>query len=160
MEPSAPPVPSRVIALGGCWAGRGEVMGKPVTTTAVAKPIVQGAMLALDAESSALMDPSDRYSAHLIFGGAGERRGTTADQIIGFWTDSFGGAFAASGRGESRPDGFDITYRYADNAFVNRWRFAGDRLTWHITARDRKGAETPFAHYSLQKTACRTPGAS
>ena len=153
-EPGATLVPTAVIALKGCWEGRGEVMGKPVTISVVARPIVQDAMWALEAESSAVADTRDSYSAHLVFGGA-NRREAAADQIVGYWADSFGGAFAASGRGESRSDGFDMTYRYPDNDFVNRWRFLEDRLTWRIAARDGKGIEKPFASYSLHKKACR-----
>lgn len=155
--PSAPPAPSAVTALEGCWEGRGAVMGKPVVIAVTAKPIVQDAMMALDAESSAVADPKDRYSAHLIFGGTGKRPGTAADRIVGFWADSFGGAFTAVGQGESRHDGFDITYRYPDDAFVNRWRRVGDRLTWEIVARDKNRVEKPFANYSLNKAACRSP---
>lgn len=155
-EPSATPVPQPVTALSGCWEGRGEVMGKPVTIAVIAKPIVQDAMLALDAESSAVADAQDRYSAHLIFGGASKQPGATADQVVGYWADSFGGAYAALGRGETRPDGFDIAYQYPDDAFVNRWRLSGDLVTWQIAARDGKGTEKPFARYSLHKVACRS----
>ena len=160
-EPGAAPVPAAVIALSGCWTGKGAVMGKPVAIALSAYPIVQDAMLAVEAASSALADPSDDYAAHLIFGG--DTRGPTpsaakptGDRIVGYWADSFGGAFAATGRGESRAGGFDITYRYANGSFVNRWRGAGDRLTWQIVSVDRKGRETPFAHYALTKTACRS----
>jgi len=150
-------VSASVIALTGCWAGQGEVMGKPVAMAIAAKPIVQDAMLALDAESSAIEDPKDRYSAHLIFGG-GEADGAGQKRIVGFWADSFGGAFAALGDGESRADGFDISYRYPDDEFINRWRVLGDRLTWQIVARDKQGAETRFATYSLGRVEC--PGSA
>jgi hypothetical protein len=130
-------------------------MSKPVTIAVIAKPIVQDAMLAFEVESSAVADPRDRYSAHLIFGGASKQPGKSADQIVGFWADSFGGAFAASGQGESRSDGFDVTYQYPEDAFVNRWRLSGSRLTWQIVARDGKGAEKPFASYVLHREACR-----
>lgn len=153
-EPGTTPVPPAVRALTGCWEGRGEVMRKPVAIAVSAYPIVQDAMLALEAASSALDDPEDKYAAHLIFGGAGKQAGAAADGITGYWADSFGGAFAALGRGESRSDGFDITYHYPDDAYVNRWRLAGDRLTWQIVARDNKGAEKPFASYTLHKAAC------
>lgn len=153
-ESGTPAVPAKVAALAGCWEGRGEVMGKPVITSVVARPIVQDAMLAVDAESRAAADPKDLYSAHLIFGGAGQQPGASADQIVGFWADSFGGAFASSGRGETRPEGFDITYTYPDDAFVNRWRLSGDRLSWQIVTRDGKGVEKPFASYTLRKATC------
>jgi hypothetical protein len=155
-EPGTTPIPPAVVAVSGCWGGRGEVMGKPVTVTIDAKPIVQNAMMAVDAESIAIADRNDRYSAHLILGGAGDRSGSSTGQITGFWADSFGGAFTATGRGESRSDGFDITYQYPDDAFVNRWRVTGDRLSWQIVARDAKGIEKPFASYSLRKMVCRT----
>ena len=148
------PVPPSVASLKGCWEGRGEVMGKAVTVSVSGKPLVQEAMFGLDAESSALADTQDRYSAHLIFGGASKQAGTTPDRVVGFWADSFGGGFSALGRGESVPGGFDITYQYADNAFVNRWRLTGDRLSWVILTRDAKGVEGPFASYSLSRTVC------
>jgi hypothetical protein len=155
-EPSASPVPASIYALDGCWEGRGDVMGKPVAIAVSAYPIVQNAMFALEAASSAIADPSDQYAAHLVFGGASKQAGATPNAIVGYWADSFGGAFSASGKGESHPDGFDITYQYPDDAFVNRWRLSGDRLTWQIVARDGKGIEKPFASYTLHKTTCRS----
>jgi hypothetical protein len=156
-EPGAAAVPAAVVALTGCWQGRGDVMGKPVTMAVAARPIAQDALLSLDAESSAIADPADHYAAHLIFGGAGKPPGA-ADEIVGFWADSFGGAYVALGHGGSRADGFDISYPYPDAAFLNRWRLAGDRLTWQIVAVDGKGTEKPFASYALRKAACsRTP---
>jgi hypothetical protein len=157
MEPGGAPVPTSVSALTGCWEGQGAVMGKAVAIAVNAYPIVQDAMLAVEAASSALADPQDQYAAHLVLGGTGKPAGTAAESIAGYWTDSFGGASAAMGRGESRAGGFDVTYQYPDDAFVNRWRISGDQLTWHIVARDRKGVEKPFASYALHKTACRLP---
>ncbi|WP_380779759.1 hypothetical protein [Sphingomonas sp. R86520] len=154
-EPSASPVPASVDALNGCWEGQGDVMGKPVAIAVSAYPIVQNAMVAVEAASSALADPSDQYAAHLILGGAGKQAGATPHAIVGYWADSFGGAFAASGKGESRPDGFDITYQYPDDAFVNRWRLSGNHLSWKIVARDGKGIEKPFANYTLHRSSCR-----
>lgn len=153
-EPGATPVPQSVIATIGCWAGHGDVMGKQVTINIVSKPIVQDAMLALDAQSVAALDAKDIYAAHLIFGGSDQQPGATSDPIIGFWADSFGGAFTASGAGQARSEGFDITYRYSKDAFVNRWRISGDRLTWQIVAQDKNGVEKPFANYSLARTEC------
>jgi hypothetical protein len=69
-EPGVVPVPFTVRALEGCWSGSGHVMGKPVTTMLSAKPIVQDALFVIDAASVSKDDASDRYSAHLIFGGA------------------------------------------------------------------------------------------
>ena len=146
--------PAAVLSLDGCWEGLGSVTGKVVTMAIIARPIVLDAMFELDAKSSALAESKDRYAAHLIFGGTDKSPGATADPIVAFWADSFGGAFTALGRGTSRSDGFDITYKYPDGDFVNRWRVAGDRLAWQIVARDAKGSETPFASYSLRKTAC------
>lgn len=149
----ATPIPASVAALSGCWEGRGEVNGKPVAIFVAAYPIVRNAMLAIEAASSAVADPDDQYAAHLVLGGV--RSAAGGDRIVGSWADSFGGAFAAGGEGESRAGGFDITYRYPDGAFVNRWRVSGKDLTWRIVRRDAKGAEKPFADYRLEKAACR-----
>lgn len=153
-EPGATPVPAAIAALKGCWHGSGTVMGKQVSISLAARPIVQGGFFLIEAESGAVADPKDRYSAHLIFGGADKRPGTAAEQIFGFWADSFGSGFTADGTGESRPDGFDVTYQYPDDAFVNRWRLVKDRLTWEIVARDGKGTEKPFAAYALTRAVC------
>lgn len=155
-EPDVAPLPASITALSGCWEGSGDVMGKPVAIAINAYPIVQNAMLAVEAVSSAIADPEDLHSAHLLFGGAGKHPGTKADDITGYWADSFGGALAAPGRGMSATDGFDITYQYSDAAFVNRWRITGDRLTWKIVARDGKGIEKPFANYILDRSACQS----
>lgn len=152
-EPGSAPVPKSVVNLKGCWQGRGVVMDKAVAIAISAKPIVQGAMLAVDAESSALTDGKDTYSAHLIFGGL-DKADSAVERVTGFWTDSFGGGFAAPGAGESVAGGFNITYRYPDDTFVNRWRLNGSQLSWIIVAQDGKGVEAPFASYSLSKTAC------
>ncbi|MEW9856537.1 hypothetical protein [Novosphingobium sp. M1R2S20] len=153
-EPGTAPVPTGVGAIAGCWEGRGEVMGKPVTMAAVAKLILHDAMLSLDAESNAIADPSDKYAAHLVFGGASKQPDSAVDSVTGFWADSFGGAFTASGRGESFNSGFDITYDYPEADFVNRWRRTGDRLEWQIVMTDGASAERPFARYLLNKVAC------
>ena len=153
-EPGVVPVPSAVRALEGCWYGSGHVMGKPVTITLSARPIVQDALFVIDAASVAKGDVADRYSAHLILGGADRPSGTGAEPISGFWADSFGGSFTATGQGSSRPDGFDMTYAYPDSAFLNHWRIKGDNLVWEIVAQDAAGHETPFALYSLAKAVC------
>lgn len=153
-EPGVVAVPFAVRAVEGCWYGSGHVMGKSVTIMLSAKPIVQDALFVIDAVSVAKDDASDRYSAHLIFGGANQPSGTRAEPISGFWADSFGGSFTATGQGSSRRDGFDMTYAYPDSAFLNHWRIQGDNLAWEIVARDADGHETSFALYSLAKAAC------
>lgn len=131
-------------------------MDKPVTVEIAARPIAEGALLALDAQSRAVADGGDRYAAHLIFGGTGKKADTDDGAIAGFWSDSFGGAYTAMGRGQATAEGFVMTYPYPDNAFVNRWRVAGDAIAWQIVAVDAKGAEQPFASYALRKAACRS----
>ena len=105
-EPNTPAVPAAVRALVGCWTGEGEVMKKPVTITAEAQPIAEDALLVLDAHSRAVADAADRYAAHLVFGGGGKPSETQAGAISGFWSDSFGGAYTAVGKGEATPGGF------------------------------------------------------
>lgn len=136
--------------LEGCWQGTGSVLDKPVTIALDARPVVLGAMLAVDAHSVATADPADRYAAHLLFGG-----GKDAGQVTGFWSDSFGGSMTATGVGAVRADGFEIAYHYSDAAFVNSWRIAGAHLAWTIVARDIKGKEQPFATYELRRASCR-----
>ncbi|QDK33710.1 hypothetical protein DM450_13185 [Sphingomonas sp. IC081] len=147
-EPGAAPLPAGVSALAGCWTGKGEVMGKAVSIALTARPVALGALFTVDADSTALADPADRYAAHLTFGGA------KADTITGYWADSFGGDYTATGHGSPRPGGFDMTYDYGADAFVNRWRIEGERLHWQIVAQSKDGAEKPFANYALQRTAC------
>lgn len=145
------PVPQAVRQLEGCWRGAGTVMDKPVTVALSAHPIVLGAMLAVDADSVATADPSDRYVAHLLFGG-----GKDAAAVTGFWSDSFGGTMTATGSGTVRADGFEIGYRYGDAMFVNRWQVAGDRLRWEIVAQEN-GKSQAFASYALEHVACTQP---
>ncbi|WP_395393384.1 hypothetical protein WBP07_00295 [Novosphingobium sp. BL-8A] len=153
-EAGATPVPAAVGALAGCWQGSGEVMGKAVSIALAAKPVALGAMFTIDADSIAQADPTDRYGAHLTLGG------TKDGGIAGYWADSFGGDYTATGHGEVRPSGFDVMYDYGDNAFINRWRIEGaqsanERLNWQIVARSKtSGTEKPFAHYTLSRTAC------
>ena len=84
-EPGAISVPMAVAALKGCWEGHGDVMGKSVTITINAHPIVLDAMFAIDADSIAVGDFSDRHAAHLVFGGAEKHAVESADAIMGFW---------------------------------------------------------------------------
>lgn len=146
--------PESVLRLAGCWNGAGEVMGTPVAVSVDARPTALGAMLALDANSVATADPTDRYAAHLVFGGSKD-----AGQVTGFWSDSFGGGMTATGSGTDQPGGFDIGYRYSDAEYVNRWRLSGDDLAWTIVARDSGGEEAPFAGYLLTRVTCRDASA-
>lgn len=148
-DPPPAPVPAEVQALEGCWRGAGDVMGKAVEITLVARPVALGTALTVDADSYAKADPKDRYAAHLVLAG----KGAAPTGVSGFWSDSFGGDFTATGKGEVQPGGFDIAYAYPDATFVNRWRRDGERLTWTIVA--RTGAkEAPFASYVLTRAAC------
>lgn len=150
-EPGTPPVPAAVRMLEGCWVGKGEVTGKPVIIAIKAAPVALDAMFLVAARSEAEADAGDRYAAHLLFGGAAEG---APDPIVGYWADSFGGAYTAAGAGRPQADGFDMSYRYPDAEFVNRWRRAGDQLTWTIIARDGSGKEQAFAAYALARAAC------
>jgi len=149
-EPGTPPTPEAVTRLAGCWSGTGMVMGKRTLVSIFARPILDDAMFAIDARSVAADDPEDRYAAHLLFGGDATGR------IVGFWADSFGGAYSASGSGSVVPDGFDIEYAYPDEVFVNRWRSAGPALVWQVVSRKPDGKERSFAEYRLGKGDCTT----
>jgi hypothetical protein len=116
-------------------------------------------MFTVDVESRAVNDPNDRYSAHLIFGGAGGPPGQKdnpgqKDDIVAFWADSFGGAYTALGRGDSRSDGFDVSYQYPSSAFLNRWTLSGDKLKWLIVEKEDQKLEKPFAVYALRRAPC------
>lgn len=160
-EPGAAPVPQSVMKLVGCWQGDGSVMKKPVTIQIMASLIVENAMLAVDVSSVAVANGADRYAAHLLLGGtpqAALQKG--GDRISGYWADSFGGAYATAGAGVSTPMGFDMTYRYPESVFINRWRIndAQKTLTWEITSRPSKSSgpakEIVFARYALHEMAC------
>ena len=147
-----PQLPAQVTALAGCWRGSGEVMGKPVTLTLSAKPVALGAMFLIETESQAKADPADRYAAHLVIGAHAAKNGSPAT-LSGFWADSFGGDYTATGAGAVREDGFEIAYPYPPTSFVNRWTLASDRLDWRITARE-SDKDQPFAHYEATRVAC------
>jgi hypothetical protein len=147
-----PQVPPQLQALAGCWRGTGEVMGKPVTLSLTAKPVALGAMFLIEAESQAKADPADRYAAHLVIGAHAPKDGLPAT-LTGFWADSFGGDYTATGAGAVRKDGFEITYPYPPSSFVNRWTQAGDQLAWRITAREGDKDQV-FAHYEATRVTC------
>lgn len=151
-EPGAALVPAQVAALSGCWSGSGDVMGKPVVLNLTATPVAHGALFVVESDSHATADPTDRYAAHLVFGG--RTPGDTGETLTGFWSDSFGGDYTATGTGTVRFDGFDITYPYPDARFLNRWTRDGDRLSWTIVAVSASGAENSFANYALTRTTC------
>ena len=145
-----PPLPQGLMLLKGCWRGAGEVEGKPVTMTMAAQPAALDALLLVDADSAAVDDAGDRHVAHLVFAGDGK----PGQGVTGFWADSFGGGYTATGRGKAGPDGFDITYAYPDAAYINEWRVAANRLEWRIFARGSQGSVSIFARYALTKTPC------
>lgn len=151
LEPGVPPVPAAVSALAGCWKGEGVVMDKKVSITLTARAVALDAMFTIDSDSAAIGDPSDRYAAHLLFG-AGSAKDSAA--VSGFWSDSFGGTFTATGTGSVQPGGFDISYQYPDSLFINRWRLDQAGLRWDISARDANGKEAPFAAYTMTRAAC------
>ena len=154
-ESAAAVVPAQVRALDGCWQGEGVVMNKPVAIALTARPITEGAMFLIEAQSHAKSDPTDRYAAHLVFGGRGAPpKIGEATAILGFWIDSFGGVFTASGVGSSVADGFDVAYAYPDATFINRWRLTTDLLTWTIVAKSGSAPEAAFAHYDLKRSSC------
>ena len=162
-EPGTDPVPDAVRALSGCWSGTGQVMGKSVAIRLAGRAILLDALFAVDVDSHARDDATDRYAAHLLFGAGEPAKNdptpppTAPRPLSGFWADSFGGRFTATGAGNTRPDGFDIVYRYPDAQYINRWRLNGPDLRWDIAAQDAAGQEKPFARYTLAKIACPAP---
>lgn len=158
-DPAPAPVPAQVRALEGCWRGEGVVMDKPVLMGLTARPITEGVMFLVEAQSHAKSDPNDRYAAHLVFGGRGAPPKDGAGAAIsGFWIDSFGGDFTATGAGSAVKDGFDVAYAYPDATFINRWRQTADHLTWTIVAKSGSAAEAAFASYDLRRTSCSQSG--
>lgn len=150
----APLLPVVLRAIDGCWTGEGHVMGKSVTMAIKARPVALDALMVVDAESRAIDDPADRYAAHLTLGASASGGDQAQSLLTGYWADSFGGGYAAAGRGVVRDDGFDIDYGYPDATFVNRWRPQGQTLRWEIVARSPDGTEKPFANYVVRKTVC------
>lgn len=150
----APLMPASLQAIDGCWTGEGRVMGKPVTMAIRARRVALDALMIVDAQSRAIDDPADRYAAHLTLGASSSGGKRAQALLAGYWADSFGGGYAAAGRGVVRGDGFDIAYAYPDATFVNRWRLQEQTLRWAIAARSSDGAEKPFADYLVRKIAC------
>ena len=150
------PVPAQVRGLEGCWRGDGEVMGKAVTLTLSAKPAALNALVVIEAESQAKADAADRYAAHLVIG-TRAAKGAFPAALTGYWADSFGGDYAATGAGAAREDGFEIAYSYPDASYLNRWTLAGDHLAWRITVREG-GKEQVFAHYDATRAPCPSAG--
>lgn len=152
--PAPTPLPPAVRALEGCWRGEGKAVGKPVVITLTSRAILDHAMLIVDVDSHAAADVGDRYAAHLVFGGLRPPPQGLKSDIVSFWSDTFGGDFAVVGRGDNLAGGFDVTYAYPDDTFVNRWRFERGTLKWVIVERDRSGKEKPFASYAMSRAAC------
>ncbi|MEJ2818241.1 hypothetical protein [Caulobacter sp. CCG-8] len=152
--PSAP-LPAQVKALEGCWRGTGEVMGKPVTLELSARPAALGALFVIETRSQAKADPADRYAAHLVIG-AKAPKGAFPATLTGYWADSFGGDYTATGAGAVREDGFELSYSYPPSSFLNRWTLTGDKLAWTITAREGDKIQA-FAGYQATRAACPVP---
>jgi hypothetical protein len=145
----APSLPEIFDVLQGCWRGDGSALSKPVTAAIRIKPILLGTMFSFDVDSAANANSSDRYQAHLLFGG-----GVGQNTVWGFWSDSFGAGFTANGEGTASNDGFEVNYRYPDSVYINRWHIQRERLDWIVVSKSKDANEKPFASYRLKRTAC------
>jgi len=155
-DPTPTPLPAQVKALEGCWRGTGEVMGKPVTLDLSAKPVALGQMFVIEASNQAKADPKDLYAAHLVIGTRAPK-GAFPAMLTGYWADSFGGDFGATGAGAVREDGFELSYSYPPSSFLNRWTLKDDTLDWTITVREG-GKSQAFANYTAARVACQKHG--
>jgi hypothetical protein len=147
-------LPAHVTSLVGCWQGSGEVMDKPVRTQLNARSITQGAHVVIEADSQAVADAKDTYSAHILIGATASTDHRPAG-LSSYFVDSFGGDASAMGTGHDTADGFEVTYRYGEIDFINRWTAGATTLSWAIVMKGADGTEQPFARYVFEPTACR-----
>jgi hypothetical protein len=152
-------VPEPVAALAGCWSGIGVLSDKPVTAHLTVATLIPDTVVAADLVTSSEANPLDHYQAHVVLGGDSTQPG----RILGTWADSFGMALAANGEGTPRGGGFDVTWFYANDNVLSRWRRFEDQLALSLVRfpRENRAAaaeEKPFADYALSRIAC--PGAT
>lgn len=152
-DPAPTPLPPSVRAMTGCWAGVGEVMGKPVRTQVKAHPVARNLQFVIETDSVAVDDPQDFYAAHIIIG-ATAARPDKPEGLVSYFADSFGGDFVSTGSGRASEEEVVLAYPYGANQFVNHWRASDTRLSWTITIKTAGQADQPFAHYELEAVPC------
>ena len=155
--PRPAPIPRALQDILGCWSGTGDAIGKHVSVALNARAILDGAMVTIDVQSHTIGDEKDRYSAHLVFGGLDRPAPVDRDDVVSFWSDTFGGSYAIMGQGRSNNDSLEVSYNYPTATFVDRWRLEQAQLTWLIIQHGKTGPGKPFATYRMIRAACSTP---
>lgn len=134
----------------GCWAGTGDVTGLEVTAKLKVSPILSGTHRLFEVDSHLKTNANDRYSAHIIVAETADVPGV----LISYYADSFGGDFAASGKGTIEADGLSIEYARPRYAEVNRWKIDGSVLRWTNTV-VRAPDDQLVAHtYEMSRVGC------
>lgn len=133
-------------SMEGCWQVDGVVQGKPARNLAKVSPRLGGRYSLLELHG---LDPADPYDAAIIMA-PDEKPGS----IVGYWLDSFGGAFSTSGRGRVEKDGMAIDFVYPDATFINQFSPEGEGWRWSIINRSSSGSESLFARYTMMRTSC------
>jgi|GEM_PF-3174123 len=134
----------------GCWAGTGDVTGLEVTAKLKVSPILSGTHRLFEVESRLNTNANDRYSAHIIVAETADVPGV----LISYYADSFGGDFAASGKGTIEADGLSIEYARPSYPEVNQWKIDGSVLRWTNTVVRALDDQLVAHTYEMSRVGC------
>lgn len=134
----------------GCWAGTGDVIGLEVTAKLKVSPILSGTHRLFEVESRSKTNPNDRYSAHIVEAETADVPGV----LISYYADSFGGDFAASGKGTIEADGLSIEYARPSYPEVNQWKIDGSVLRWTNTVVRALDDQLVAHTYEMSRVGC------
>ncbi|MCA1928358.1 DUF1579 family protein [Rheinheimera sp.] len=145
-----PTIPERLPllkALDGQWRMSGDVMGKAVTYSMQAGPILQGAFTELHMDD--VQRPSE-YEARVILGYDEESK-----TLIAHWMDSFGARYSIPhGTGHITDNSIQFTIPYEGGSFRDTLTYNPAAKTWLfvIEAAKPDGTWQHFARYTMSRS--------
>jgi hypothetical protein len=145
-HPTIPERQSLLKALDGQWLMSGDVMGKAVTYTMEAGPILQGAFTELHMDD--VQVPSE-YEARVVIGFDAESK-----TLIAHWMDSFGARYSIPhGTGHIMDNTIQFTIPYEGGAFRDTLTYNPDTKSWLfvIEAAKPDGSWQHFARYKIHR---------
>ena len=136
--------PEILKALDGHWIMSGDVMGKPVIYTMVAKPTLQGTFTEMRMKDVHV--PSE-YEARVFIG-----YDPTSKAVISHWMDSFGAAYyIPHATGHITGNIIEFTFPYKDAPFRDTLIYSSEKASWtfEIEAFQPDGSWKHFARYEI-----------
>ena len=133
--------------LEGRWDLVREVRGEVVRNTLEASWVLNHQFLQVHMLDTA---KPPAYEALVLIG-----FDARTQEYVAHWTDSWGGEFAAVGRGRRQGDAVEFRFEYPDGPFFNTFRWDATNGSWTFVGGnvDRDGRRVPFLKDRLTRAA-------